>query len=376
MQLKDKIVLAFNKFYTSLLKDLKTTNDDIRKIIKKNYKVLDKLSDEHLVFFREQFGSEDDHAAILVGDSLNDKMIAKEVTLKMVSDSIDNEVDKGVFRNYLYILSVISMIYDEHLDDPDQDSKVVDNLFEKVITIISKIQKNEDIESLLDDIVDDDIKEFLTKVKDFNKNVKFDQEEMPKDTEAAGPSGSGGDLPKFPFPEMQDSMICNLAKEISNEIDVSNINIEKPEDVFKLMDFTSSNNLVGDIIKKVSSKIHDKISTGELKQEDLFGEAMNMMSMMNKGGGGGGLGGMAGMAEMMSGLSGMMGGGKGGAAGGLGDLGAMFNNPMMAEVMKSMKKGKVAPKADAFKKQNAKERLRAKLNARKNKDGDEAGPSS
>jgi hypothetical protein len=51
---------------------------------------------------------------------------------------------------------------------------------------------------------------------------------------------------------------------------------------------------------------------------------------------------------------------------------------MMAEAMKAMKKGKAVPKPDAFKKESARERLRAKLNARKNKDGDEsgAGPSN
>ena len=361
MQLKDKIVLAFNKFYASLLKDLKTTNDDVRKLIKKNYKVLDKLSEEHLSFFREQFGSEEVRAAMLMGDSMDDKLIAKEVTIKAVMDSIDNEVDSGVFCNYLYILTVISMVYDEYLDVPDgENSKDVDVLFETVITILSKIQKGEDVESLIDDIIDDDIKEILTKVKDFTKDVKFEQE----GSHNTHQSETASEMPNFPFPEMQDSMICNLAKEISNEIDVSNIKVDKPEDVFKLMDFSSSNNLVGDIIKKVSSKIHDKISTGELKQEDLFGEAMNMMNMMNMGGGKGG--GMGGMANMMSS---MMGGGGGAAGGGLGDLGAMFNNPMMAEVMKAMKKGKAMPKPDAFNKQSARDRLRTKLDERRKKQG-------
>jgi hypothetical protein len=173
-------------------------------------------------------------------------------------------------------------------------------------------------------------------------------------------------------------MICNLAKEISDEIDVSNLKVDNPEDILKLMDFSSSNNIVGDIIKKVSTKIHDKISNGQLKQEDLFGEAMNMMSMMGsgKGGAGGNMGGMGGIAEM---FGKMMGGGKGGS-GGMSDImngmSGMMNNPMVAEAMKAMKKGKATMKPDAFKKESAKERLRAKLNARKNKDGNEAGPSN
>ena len=88
----------------------------------------------------------------------------------------------------------------------------------------------------------------------------------------------------------------------------------------------------------MSSKIHDKINTGELKQEELFGEAMNMMNMMKGGGGGGG------MADLMSG---------------------MFNNPMMSEMFKSMKKGKAAPRQDVMQKAATRDRLRAKLEQRK-----------
>ena len=45
----DKIIFVFNKFYTSLIKDVKkNTNDDIKNIIRKHYKAIDKLSHEYI----------------------------------------------------------------------------------------------------------------------------------------------------------------------------------------------------------------------------------------------------------------------------------------------------------------------------------------
>jgi hypothetical protein len=188
---------------------------------------------------------------------------------------------------------------------------------------------------------------------------------------------------------MENSKICNLAQEISNDIDVSKINIESPDDIMKLLDFSSSNNIMGDIIKKVSSKMHEKISKGELKQEDLFGEAVSMMGKMSTGatggskaggGGGGAADPFAGLASMMSGLSGaggagglasMMSGLSGAGGGGTPDIasmmGGLMNNPMMAEMLKAAKKGKVATNTEALKGASSRDRLRKKLEERKSK---------
>ena len=384
MQLNNKVILTFNKFYISLIKDLKASNDETKAIIKKNYKIIDKLSEDYINFFNEQFG---DNLNVFINENedvtiLNDKFIAKDVTIKSILDTITNDIDKKVFWNYCYILTAVLLINREvtaleSKEDNESELEQTDLLFNKVVGVLSKIQTGEDYQYILDEILDDDIKNVLSKVDKFTTNIK---EEHTQNEENENKPNENN-----PFGQMEGSMICNLAKEISNEIDVSNIKVDKPEDILKLMDFTASNNIVGDIIKKVSTKIHDKISSGQLKQEDLFGEAMSMMGMMGMkgagGGSGGSAGGMGGMAEMMSQ---MMGGGKGGGGGmaGMADMmsgmSGMMNNPMMAEAMKAMKKGKAVPKPDAFKKESARERLRAKLNARKNKEGDEsgAGPSN
>ena len=388
MQLNSKVILTFNKFYISLIKDLKASNDDTKVIIKKNYKIIDKLSEDYINFFNEQFG---DNLNVFINENeditiLNDKFIAKDVTIKSILDTITNDIDKKVFWNYCYILTAILLINREvttlkDKEDNESELEQTDLLFNKVVGVLSKIQTGEDYQYILDEILDDDIKNVLSKVDKFTTNIK---EEPIQSEENENKTNENKTNENNPFGQMEGSMICNLAKEISNEIDVSNIKVDKPEDILKLMDFTASNNIVGDIIKKVSSKIHDKISSGQLKQEDLFGEAMSMMGMMSSGkggaGGAGGMGGMGNMAEMMSQMMG--GGGKGGGMGNMADMmsgmSGMMNNPMISEAMKAMKKGKATMKPDAFKKESARERLRAKLNARKNKDESESGdgPSS
>lgn len=323
MDVTNRIILAFNKFYSSFLKDLKATNDEVKATIRKNYKVIDKLSKEYLEYFNEEFGSTFNKFVSMSIEDLSkdtdiiDRKVVKDVSIKQVLESVDSESDLSVFWNYVFILTLLNSLYKE-------TEESVEVIFKSVIDILGKIQRSEDIQSALDDIIDDDIRALILKIKPIEKIVPGVQ----------GIPGMEDPLKAF---GQQDNLICNLAKEISNEIDVSNIKLDNPEDIFKMMDFSSSNNIVGDIIKKVSGKIHDKINTGELKQEELFGEAMSMMQMMNMGG-------------------------AGGQAGGLGNL---FNNPMMSEMMKSMKKGKAVPRQDVMKKASARDRLKAKLEERR-----------
>ena len=114
MQLKNRIVLAFNRFYSNLLKDLKTTNDANKTLIKRNYKVFDKLSSEYIVHFRSQFeevfvGFVNEDASKL-DDTVLDLFIVKDITIKMVMGTLENDVDKDVFWNYVYILTLFALV--------------------------------------------------------------------------------------------------------------------------------------------------------------------------------------------------------------------------------------------------------------------------
>lgn len=318
----EKIVFVFNKFYTSLIKDIKqNTNESLKNTIRKHYKAINKVSDEYVKFFLQGGEFKEDDL---------ERLVLKEISVKDVVDAIESDNDREVFWNYYYILAVLALVYKEYTEANDNTDDV-DVLGKSVLDILTKKQKGDDVSDDISGILQDDIQVLIKKINRVEISGKQTKE----------PSGGDNAFTEM-FKGMENSKICNLAQEISNDIDVSSIKADSPEDIMKLLDFSNSNNIMGDIIKKVSSKMHEKINNGELKQEDLFGEAMSMMGKMSSGGQGG--------------------------MGGLGGLSSLFNNPMMTEMMKAAKKGKVQPKAaDAFKSANTRERLRKKLEERRAK---------
>ena len=283
--MEDKIIYIFNTYYCALIKEVKKSNEQISNEIKKHYKILDKASDEHIGFFRENIKIED-----VRSDNLRDKQVFKNITSEIILEGVE---DKQKYWNQIYTLLTLTLLY----DNIKSDSKFpADN----VLTLLNKKQKGEDVSEDMVTIVDEDLSYIIDKIVVEKNN----------DQDILGMMGN--------------SKIANLAKEISDDIDVSKLDVKGPEDIFKLMDFSSSNNVLGDIIQKVSSKIQGKISNGELKQEDLFGEAMNMMNMMNMGGN-------------------------------------MMSNPMMNNILKAMKGGNANVRDDVVRRSAARERLRAKL---------------
>jgi hypothetical protein len=358
---EQKICYMFNKFFSSFIKELKGLDEGLKSIIKKNFKVIDKSSDEYYNLF---WGNVASHLKQFVeGDDLatNEEIANVEIVQGITIDDAVKVLkgdDLHTFWNYINILIIFAYLYTEakSASSEQEDKSETYSLFIKVVKILSMIQNAQDPTSELEDIIDDDIKQLLLKIKVFdstNDDIKID------DATDALPT------PQAEFLKgIENSKIADLAKEISKEIDISNISIEKPEDVAKLMDFSGSNNFLGNIVSKVSTKLTEKISSGEIKQEDLLSEAMSMMSMLN-GGGAGGAGGMGGIADILKGM------------GGLGGLGSMMNNPMMSEMMKMAKKGKVATKNTGGTRRtggggnapvSTRDRLRKKLEEKKQKD--------
>lgn len=319
MQLKEKIVYLFNKFYSSFLKDVKESHDDLRKIVKANYKVIDKKSNDYCDAFSANFH---EHVRDILQGSLEgvqDKEVCKGITLQEATSKM-SENDQHIFWNYLYILLTFAWLY--KLDDDEV-------LFDNVVKILGLIQnKSENVDEEIKDILEDEVRELLLLAHKSGQSIKVDIPE----------ASTGGNAEDAPFPDifagLANSKIANLAKEISKDIDISGINAENPQDMIKnLLDFSGSNNVLNNIIQKVSTTLGSKMSSGELKQEELLGEAMSMMSLMNTGNN---------------------------------PLMAQFaNNPLFSQMMKGFKSGNVQPRQDVLRKADTRERLKKKLEQRK-----------
>lgn len=366
MIFEEKICYMFNKFFSSFIKDLKEMHDSLKVPVKANYKIIDKSSEEYYTWFWKNVSP---YLKNFIDGDITEEVynteIVKGITLRHALDNI-SDVNHEAFWNYVNCLIIFGYLYTEYKnhsvssdvvdEEPNQEGEQQTSvnsdvylLFVRVVKILSMIQKGEDPIEETKDIIDDDVKKLLEKIKVF----KSDNDEIHIDETADTlPAGA-----KEFFENIENSKIASLAKDIAKDIDISNLNIEKPEDIAKLMDFSGSNNFLGNIVSKVSSSLTEKMTTGELKQEDLMSEALSMMNLLNSNGKGGGI------TDLLKGM------------GGLGDL---MNNPMMSEMMKMAKKGKVGTKNSGGTKKSkgsgqglsTRDRLRKKLEEKRKQNVD------
>lgn len=281
MNLDDKVCYVFNKVFVSLIKDVKeimkgdiNKNNDIRVELVNNYKVFDKASNEYMLYFLKNL--DDDVKRVLFNDSdildnieILNMNIFINITINSVLTNVikDNESDRKKFRHYIYVLLVIAYIYS--MDELDNSKREI--LLTKTLRVLENVNNDDitdtDMDEYLEDILDDDVKKVLWKMYENRDIVKINKDKM---------SGNFGDLSY-----LENTKIGSLAKEISDDIDLSkfqNENIESMLDINNL--FSGSNNMLGDIIQSVGTKITNKIQNGELDQNDLVQEAFGIMGNM------------------------------------------------------------------------------------------------
>lgn len=265
---KDAIIFTFNKFFYDLLEDIQSTgNDELAKVVKGNYKVKNLQSSKNIELFASSMTD------VIQGhvmralpkelfdlDALQKMIVAKHVPLEKVIDAMGKD-NHTTLQCYIYNLTLMKVILDIANNCADQDD--TEAMFNQAMLVLKKIQNKDDISSALDDIYDDDIRSLLKLIE--------------ATTGETTPQDEGDINDEGMLPQIEGTKIGNMAKEISEELDMSNLKIEKPEDVMKLI----TGDALGNIIGKVGSKIQEKISSGEVKREDLVSEAFNMMGMLN-----------------------------------------------------------------------------------------------
>lgn len=353
MQSSSKFLYVFNKLFSSFIKTIKEFSEDLKPLIKKHYKVIDKSSTQ---YYEKFWNSVESRWNDLVNcevlhevEKLDEVEIANELSLNSVFASVKPE-DKEAITSHIYLLLIFAYLYTEisreseqETEEQNETSSATDSatLFNSVVELLNLIQNNKkesaEYKDLLETVVDEDVVKLVSKVTIVSGQV-------PKQFTASSAEGN----PLEFLQGLENSKIASLAKEITSEIDLSNLSIDKPEDITKLMDMSEGNNFLGNIVSKVSNKLTEKLNTGELKQEDLMSEAMSVMGALNNGDGLGGL------------LKNM---------GGLGGLGDLMSNPMMAEMMKMAKKGKVQSRNTGGSRKGSgmstRDRLKKKLDERR-----------
>ena len=342
-------VKIFNKFYKSFVNDIKN--------IGSKYASADYELENPYDYFEKKIKDcvstilhNDPRALIVNSDFMKLKPVKEFKNSDFVFD-IKSELDMISFFKYLYILALIFNSKDEDLKEIIITVEKLDDK-EEVLKMI-ETSKNNDLKRIINYIIqmeNDAINE--AEEKEEEKEEETEEVEVEEKKESTETPSSAPEMPELPFTPVENGVIENLAKEISEEIDVSQLGMNSPDDMSKLFDFSSSNNMLGNIVQKVSSKINEKVTTGELNQQDLFNEALKMMGGMNMGGGGDNKG-CDEMANMMPNIANMM------------------NNPMVKSMMSQMGgggmmgggkgKAKVAMNQGKIGKMTARDRLRRKL---------------
>lgn len=170
------------------------------------------------------------------------------------------EDQKDNIWKYLHTLYIFAF---EHIKDND---------FKTILRELKNIKNNDNL--------DNETKTFLNIVENLSnkyKNTPPNLKEDKQNDESGKPS-----IPGIPSPDIFDGIIGNLAKEIASEIDPSSLNLDNPSVLLESLlsgNFDEKNDTSGvvNLVKNITDKIQDKLSNGNLNEDQLFSEAQNVM---------------------------------------------------------------------------------------------------
>lgn len=325
MYIFNQYYLAFVKKTRNVAKKMKDRSSIAKEVlasIRKNYNTFENSNSEYAEFFSSQFEKSIFDDLVTADDPK--EWLEKHKSLHVFQNISLEKIGK-LFKEHFIVhqfLLILHIFRDKDLSDEEQK------------TIVQKLKG-------LDDelLVVDKYKETV------NKIIQLDIKNQ------AG----------FNMKDIEDTSIGKLAKDIVEDLNLDKIKESVKNNGDILSALGDPENGIGNLIGDVSSKMAKKIKSGELKQEDLLKDALNMGSKLpmfgggsnknqdNSMGGGLDMGNIMQMMQNMQGLQGMM-GGKG-----PGDINKAMQSGKFKNMQKQMKQ---------------KERMKTKLNKKNQKQND------
>lgn len=321
-----------NQYYIDFLKRIKTvskesreTNQDavdILKSIKENYSTFDKKSDEYTTYIKSVISDDlwDQYVENMntwLEDNENIELY-KGITIETIQDIMKDKYLVSHFMSVFYIFQ----------------KEMSEELTEKMVKLLQTQNNTE----MINELEDDKVKKVLLDLHTMkNENIK---------------EKAGIDM-KF----IEDTSIGKLAKEILEDVDVGKLQKSMGEngDILKAIGDPDSG--FANIISNVSQKMANKISNGELKQDNLIEDAMKFASVMpgmfgKSNGNAGNAGNSPDIGNIMNMMSAMMGGGDK-------NMDNLFKD--MAKKQKSSKGTKTSYNEGALKKMAQAKKMKKKL---------------
>jgi hypothetical protein len=180
------------------------------------------------------------------------------------SDKLTDEMRNNIWK-YLHTLYIYAYEYEK-----DEDIK----------TILKELKKLSNRDNL-----DEDSQTLLNIIDSLTGKYDKAPEGMKEDEEEE--TGTDNSFNNFAPPELFDGMIGDLAKEIAEEIDPKEINLDDPSKLLKdLMsgnfDINNDSSGIANLVKNITGKIQSKLESGSLNEDALFSEAQNVMKSFGK----------------------------------------------------------------------------------------------
>lgn len=169
-----------------------------------------------------------------------------------------------------------NLMLSEIINTENIDETTMDNIWKNIQTLYLysfSYSNNKSLKSLFKEN-SENIDDISKKTLDILNSIKKDSKKN-VDTET-GESTDG--LPNMDG--LFGGVIGDLANEIAGEIKTSEINLDNPENLLKDLfsgKISDSNSGIGGLIKNIASKVQKKLSDGNLNEEDLLGDAQNIM---------------------------------------------------------------------------------------------------
>ena len=265
--------------------------------------------------------------------------VFKGITLGDILEHVDLTSIDSLF-SYVYIMLLM------HLTLRSLDDSIVQPMFDAVMKSIRAIQKGEDPQPSMDDILDDDVLDVLTSLKGVMKPKSIEVDEADAESPDGMPSFFNADT-------MKNTKIGAFAQDIAAELNLQDLKIENMEDLFK-------SNILGNIIGKVTEK---------LKSADVQKEMVSEMASMASNDKNGIFNNPMFKEVMKAAMNSMGGAGGGTGAGGGSGSDPMFNDILKAAMGNMGGGGSAKPTIDVNKLKafSARDRLRRKYEDKKDK---------
>ena len=266
---EQKLVKTFNKILKQFIKELGTSFSEFNINNIKEYKNIDEKDDKFILYFMKHIEPYVKQLAELDESifQIENIFLLRDVNFNLIWSTNISEINKKAIWKFLQTMYLIGKPFSSNKED-----------IKSLIEDYNKMLADEKIQT--DKSLLKNIKVEIHYIYKIIENLNKSKAEEPPSASSTNPSMNNlnDKLPDF----LKNSKIGKLAQELSSELNIEELGFgdsDNPQDIFKNVIGKNPQKLMG-LIQSVGTKIQDKLSEENLSQEDLLGEAQEMMSSL------------------------------------------------------------------------------------------------